>query len=101
MELRILAYELPILGKVAARVAHGVVVLTLYERHGLCRVLAVFLAILHGVIHRAEDVGVVWALPDAALELHWARRVGLLYPVVCREEAVAVVGLVAKAPDDD
>ena len=96
---RILAYQVPVVLQVTARVAHRVVVLTLDERLVALRVLAILLAILDTIIHRTENV---CALAMSCLFiLHRATRVLALDPLVGIEEVVTHHGLVAQTPSHD
>ena len=92
----IFAYQVPVFLQSASGVAHGVVVLALYERLGVGRILTVFGTFVGLHIHRAEDVGVVTF--SCAFPVDGARRVEVLYPFVgCRE--VGTIGrLVAERP---
>ena len=57
LEDGILTHKRPIVAQIATRVAHGVVVLTLYKRLVARRILAVCLAVFHRVIHRTVNIG--------------------------------------------
>ncbi len=95
---RVLAYQVPIFLEITHGVAHSVGILALDKRPR--RILkAVFLAGIHGGVHRAHNVGI--ALFFSTLVLHGAAAVVILYPVVAGHKVGAVARLVAQAPDDD
>ena len=58
LELRIFPHEVPIFLEISARIAHGMIVFTLYERKFRVRILCISLAGSHGIIHRTEDISV-------------------------------------------
>ena len=93
---RIFPHEVPVFLQIATRVAHRMVVFALYERLGVLFVLAVFLAEVHGVVHRTIYV-CAFALASLFI-LHGTALVLALYPFVCLQEVVAHHGLVAQAP---
>ena len=98
LEFRVPAHHVPILLEAPHGVAHGMGILTLYER---ARVVALGIPCAAGVIivHRAEDVGLV--VVAGLLILHGAAAVGCLHPVVSFLEVRPVASLVAQAPYDD
>ena len=96
---RILADEVPVFLESALRVTHGVGIFALDQRLGVFGVLGIFLAVLVGVVHRAEYVGL--AVDVGLFVLNRARGVLGLYPVVGGLEVGSVAGLVAERPYDD
>ena len=96
LEDRILADQIPVIAQVTARVTHGVVVLTLDERHRTVWILGILLGSCHRVVHRAEDICTL--ATASLLVLNRAGLVLALDPLVSLEEVVAHHGLVTHAP---
>ena len=99
LEDGILTHKRPIVAQIATRVAHGVVVLTLYKRLVARRILAVCLAVFHRIIHRAVNIGSITMA--CLLILHRTALVLTLDPLVSLHEVVAHHGLIAQAPGYD
>lgn len=100
LKLGILAYQFPIVGEVAAGVAHRMVILTLDERFGELLIVSVPLAGVNRVVHRAEDVSGT-SFDGCLLKLYRAAVVLTLDPIVGGIEVGKIFRLVAQAPDDD
>ena len=66
----IFANKLPIFGKVATRVAHGVVVFARNQRHVTLGIFCILLTLFHRIVHRAHDICGLSAPPKCLLILH-------------------------------
>ena len=88
LEDGILTHKRPIVAQIATRVAHGVVVLTLYKR-----------LVFHRVIHRTVNIGSITMA--CLLILHRTALVLTLDPLVNLHEVVAHHRLVTHAPNHD
>ena len=100
LKLGILAYQFPIVGEVAAGVAHRMVILTLDERFGELLIVSVPLAGVNRVVHRVEDVSGT-SFDGCLLKLYRAAVILTLDPIVGGIEVGRIFRLVAQAPDDD
>ncbi len=97
LELRILTHQVPVLGKSALGVAHGVGVFAEDERL-LAVALSIVLAGLVGQVHLA--VNICAAFLNGTFVVHGARRVVSLHHVVSLLHVYAVTALVAETPTD-
>ena len=106
--------QIPVIGKGAAAVAHGVVVLAQDSRAGrrgiFRKLFQLFQCCIHGIIQRvlgeaSAALPVAAALPPALLQLslveHDARRVQIPDHLACRLMILAVTGFVAGRPGEN
>ncbi len=99
LELRVFSYEVPVFLESPFRVAHGVGILTLYQRSCAGGVGGISFRRFVWEIHRAEYVGL--AVMACALILHRARSVHSLHHVVGILEVLAVSAFIAERPHYD
>ena len=99
LEDRILAYQIPVFLQVTTRITHGMVVLTLDERHRTVRVLRILFTSAYRIVHRAEDIGTLASA--SLLILNRTALVLALDPLVSLQEVIAHHSLITHTPGYD
>ena len=94
LQVRIFADDVPVFFESALRVTHSVSIFTLDERFGGIGTLTVFFHAFIAVIHRTEDVGVLFQA--GLFVLAGTAGVFCLYPFVTCFEVGAVSGFITQ-----